>query len=94
MRFCANNTVHIKNICVIGYFMYLKKNKLMENTLKNLRQLIRLYRLKKGYSQEAMGELLGISQSAYANIENGKNKITVDKLLEIMRLLDKISFWV
>ncbi|SHI41707.1 DNA-binding transcriptional regulator, XRE-family HTH domain [Cruoricaptor ignavus] len=66
----------------------------MENTLKNLRQLIRLYRLKKGYSQEVMGELLGISQSAYANIENGKNKITVDKLLEIMRLLDKISFWV
>ena len=60
----------------------------MEDTLKKLRNLIRTYRLKKGYSQENMAELLGISQSSYANIESGKNKLTIDKLLEIIQLLD------
>ena len=71
------------------FFIIFEINQLtMEDTLKKLRNLIRTYRLKKGYSQENMAELLGISQSSYTNIESGKNKLTIDKLLEIIQLLD------
>lgn len=41
----------IKNTCVYSFFIIFEINQpTMENTLKKMRQLIRTYRLKKGYS--------------------------------------------
>ena len=57
----------------------MKKNipQKIEKILENLR----LQRIKKGYSQEYLGEQLGLSQVAYHKIENGKTKLQVKCLL-------------
>lgn len=49
--------------------------------------VIRTYREAKYYSQEYMAEMLGISQSAYANLENGKSVLSIDRLLRITEVL-------
>jgi len=64
----------------------LKKNipQKIEKILENLR----LQRIKKGYSQEYLGEQLGLSQVAYHKIENGKTKLQVKRLLELCMVLE------
>lgn len=49
---------------------------------------IKSIREQKGMSQEDIALELGISQSAYAKIESQKVKITVDKLLQIAKILE------
>jgi transcriptional regulator with XRE-family HTH domain len=59
---------------------------------------IRQLREARDYSQDYMADRLEISQSAYANIENGKVHLRVDRLYEIatilqvppLRLLDEL----
>ncbi len=48
---------------------------------------IRIGRQIKGYSQEVMAELLGISHTAYAKMERGETKVTEDKLSQIANVL-------
>lgn len=60
----------------------------MQNTLKDIRVLIRKARINKNYSQENMAFELGITQGAYANLENGNSKISVEKLLQIVQILE------
>jgi transcriptional regulator with XRE-family HTH domain len=45
---------------------------------------IRDNRYKKNYTQEYMSEKLGISQSHFAKIENGKVKLKADHLIKIL----------
>ncbi len=61
-------------------------------------------RKKKGYSQEAFAEILGISQNAVSQYETGKREpdietlskisivldITVEELIEFRRIYDKV----
>jgi len=49
---------------------------------------LRLQRIKKGYSQEYIGDQLGLSQYAYHKIENGKTKLQVKCLLELCKVLE------
>jgi DNA-binding XRE family transcriptional regulator len=56
----------------------------IEKILENLR----LQRIKKGYSQEYLGEQLGLTQYAYHKIENGKTKLQVKCLLEQCMVLE------
>ena len=49
---------------------------------------LRLQRIKKGYSQEYLGDQLGLSQYAYHKIENGKTKLQVKCLLELCEVLE------
>lgn len=49
---------------------------------------LRLQRIKKGYSQEYLGDQLGLSQYAYHKIENGKTKLKVKCLLELCEVLE------
>ena len=51
-------------------------------------QQIRSIREAKGYSQDYMADSLDISQSAYACLEAGKTSLRVDRLLEILKILD------
>lgn len=51
----------------------------MENILKNIKQI----RENFGYSQENMASELSMAQSSYGLIENGKRKLTYEKLEQI-----------
>ena len=49
---------------------------------------IRSARMKKGYTQEALSELLGITLVHLANIEGSRRKPSVPLLFQMMELLD------
>jgi transcriptional regulator with XRE-family HTH domain len=51
-------------------------------------QQIRSLREAKGYSQEYMADMLDISQSTYACLESGKTSLRVERLFEILELLE------
>ncbi|MFK8286761.1 helix-turn-helix transcriptional regulator [Capnocytophaga canimorsus] len=49
---------------------------------------IRKIRESKGYKQEFVADQLNITQRTYSNIESGKTQLTVERLIEIVRILD------
>ena len=58
------------------------------NTPNHAGERIRLTRLQRGLSQENMADLLGLSTTAYGDIERGKTELTVSRLTQIAGLLD------
>jgi transcriptional regulator with XRE-family HTH domain len=54
---------------------------------------IRSVRESKGYSQEYMAEMLHISQSSYACLESGKTSLRVERLFQIMDVLELQPEW-
>jgi XRE family transcriptional regulator, regulator of sulfur utilization len=50
---------------------------------------IRMARLAKGLSQQNVALELDLTTAAYSNIERGITDITVSRLVEISRILDK-----
>jgi transcriptional regulator with XRE-family HTH domain len=48
-----------------------------------LGNIMRLLRLSKGYSQENLAELLGISQSNYGKLERGESRIALETVEKI-----------
>ncbi|WKV13451.1 helix-turn-helix domain-containing protein [Marivirga harenae] len=48
---------------------------------------IRNIRLKKGYSQQFIADRIGISQSKFNRIENGKSDILLNDLFQICQIL-------
>ncbi|RZJ04456.1 MAG: helix-turn-helix domain-containing protein [Rubrivivax sp.] len=53
-----------------------------------LAQHLRSLRRARGLSQARLGELLGLSQSRVARIENSPGQISVDALLQVLAALD------
>ncbi|WP_234737048.1 helix-turn-helix domain-containing protein [Tellurirhabdus bombi] len=49
----------------------------------NIGAQIRQLRQQKGYSQENMADILGISTTAYGDIERGKTDLTLSRLQQI-----------
>lgn len=49
---------------------------------------IRKIRENRGYKQEFVADQLNITQRTYSNIESGKTQLTVERLIEIVRILD------
>lgn len=49
---------------------------------------IRMIRLERGYGQEYVAGKIGVSQSYYARLERGKAKLSVEKLAEILSVLE------
>lgn len=49
--------------------------------IKNKREIL-------GYSQEYMAHELGITQPTYALIESGKSKITLERAIQLSKILD------
>lgn len=49
---------------------------------------IRLQRLQRGFSQENMADLLGLSTTAYGDIERGKTDLTLARLNQIADALN------
>ena len=56
--------------------------------LTKLGERIRRYRLMKGLTQENMADELGISTSAYSNMENGKTDMKISRLQQIAKTLE------
>ncbi|GAB3259742.1 hypothetical protein GCM10027347_23580 [Larkinella harenae] len=48
---------------------------------------IRSLRQQKGYSQENMADMLGLSTTAYGDIERGKTDLTISRLQQIATAL-------
>ncbi|AFK04086.1 helix-turn-helix domain protein [Emticicia oligotrophica DSM 17448] len=48
---------------------------------------IRQIRFQKGYSQENMADMLGISTTAYGDIERNKTDLTISRANEIAKIL-------
>ena len=65
-----------------GTLLFPKKMKAKVN------EHIRLLRLQRGYSQENMADLLGLSTTAYGDIERGKTDLTLTRLFQIADALD------
>lgn len=55
---------------------------------KDVGERIKRIRLTRNLSQEALADVLKISQSAYAKMENGQSKIEVERLLKIAEYLE------
>ncbi len=53
----------------------------------NIGEKIRQARLQKGFSQENMADMLGISTTAYGDIERNKTELTIARATEIAGLL-------
>lgn len=53
---------------------------------------IKQIRETKMYSQDYMSSMLQISQRSYSSLENGQTKLTIDRLFEILKILD-VSFY-
>jgi transcriptional regulator with XRE-family HTH domain len=60
----------------------------MQPLMKNFGDNIRLVRQAKGYSQENVAELLGMSPSGYAKIERGESDIAVSRIEEIAKIFE------
>jgi XRE family transcriptional regulator, regulator of sulfur utilization len=54
----------------------------------NLSERIRQLRLQKGLSQENMADMLGLSTSAYGDIERGRTEPPLSRLEAIAQLLE------
>jgi transcriptional regulator with XRE-family HTH domain len=48
---------------------------------------IKSIRERKNLTQEFMAQELGISQNSYSNLENGGVKLTIERLMEISKVL-------
>jgi transcriptional regulator with XRE-family HTH domain len=53
----------------------------------NIGEKIRYARLQKGYSQENMADFLGISTSAYGDIERNKTELTLSRVKKLAKIL-------
>lgn len=60
----------------------------MQTLMKNFGDNIRIVRQAKGYTQENVAELLGMSSSCYAKIERGESDITVSRIEEIAKVFE------
>ncbi|MBP5611698.1 MAG: helix-turn-helix transcriptional regulator [Bacteroidales bacterium] len=51
---------------------------------KNIMAALRVIRMGKGLSQEALAQDLGITTSAYSKIERGETNVSLDRVLQIL----------
>lgn len=58
------------------------------NVASGLSEKIRHFRLQKGFSQENMADMLGLSTTAYGDLERGRTELSVSRLESIAGLLD------
>ncbi|WP_144392565.1 helix-turn-helix transcriptional regulator [Pleionea sediminis] len=57
-------------------------------TPEQLAILLKSFRKKRGYTQKAIAEKLGISQQTYQQIEAKPQNVTLERLFKVLRLLD------
>jgi transcriptional regulator with XRE-family HTH domain len=60
----------------------------IEEKVGKIIEKIATARLKKGYTYENMANELSITPTAYRKVENGKTKLTVERLYQISEILN------
>jgi transcriptional regulator with XRE-family HTH domain len=60
----------------------------IQQNRESIGKQIRLYREKKGISQEELAEIMEVKNSTISKIENGKFAITIDYLAKLAWYLD------
>ena len=60
--------------------------------MDKVEEKIRIQRAIKNYSQEYMAWCLGISQSAYSNLEKGETNISLQRVYDIAEILEISPF--
>lgn len=58
------------------------------NTLDQLKPILVGYRKSQGLSQKALAAKLGVSQQTYQILESNPQKVTVERLFNVLTLLD------
>ncbi len=56
--------------------------------MKDVLLLLQKERLQKGYSQSYVGARLDITQSAYRKIESGETRLTVERFILLIEILE------
>ncbi len=54
--------------------------------LQNIGKILRNYRIKMGFTQSDIADMLNIPLTSYANAEQGKQKLNIDYLLELIKV--------
>lgn len=67
----------------------MQTNKLIEEKVEEIITKIRILRIQKEYSQEYVGDRLGIGQVAYHKLENGKTKLKIEMLIRLSIILEE-----
>ena len=57
------------------------------NTLDQLKPILVGYRKSKGLSQKALAAKLGVSQQTYQTLESNPQKVTIERLFNVLTLL-------
>lgn len=57
------------------------------NTLDQLKPILIGYRKSHGLSQKALAEKLGVSQQTYQTLESNPQKVSVERLFNVLTLL-------
>ncbi len=55
---------------------------------ESIPEKIRLIRLNKGLSQENLADMLGVSTTAYGDIERGRTELTLSKIENLAKILE------
>ena len=61
---------------------------LKDKTMQTIGQNLLYFRTERGYTQEHLSELAGISTSFYANLEGGKKGVSIFVLCELAEVLE------
>ncbi|WP_438988231.1 helix-turn-helix domain-containing protein [Polaribacter sp.] len=73
----------------------MQTNNLIEEKVEKIISKVRNLRIQKEYSQEYVGDRLGIGQVAYHKLENGKTKLKIGVLIKLALILEKeISYFI
>ena len=57
------------------------------NTLDQLKPILVGYRKSQGLSQKELAEKLGVSQQTYQTLESNPQKVTIERLFNVLTLL-------
>ena len=60
----------------------------MKDKLSYVSNNLKAYRVKMGYTQEKMAEILGITRTTYCDYEVNPSKLNVEKLNNIAQILN------
>jgi len=61
---------------------------ILHNKRMNIHDKIRIIRQSKGYTQQFVADKLNIDTINYGRIERGQSKFTVDRLLDLCKILE------
>lgn len=69
-----------------------------QELLKIFGRNVKIERIKKGLTQEQCAEILGVSANYFACIENGRQNMSLGKILELaatlnFKLENLLNFW-